>query len=647
MSNCQPTPEVKRIIRAMAKSQLELGITSADDIVDTIHAAIHEHTPLWKNEIADIIAGIGEKRPAATKTELQEKLTELRRQLKEKYHPADEAKNARRQAAIKKQIAKIDEQIRTGDFSKEPRAKPTYDEPTNKLQADLERSRARADRIIRQIEYNGQSRLYKGMTFVGSLQRASILSSLSVFAHLAGASAWRLVSTVLEDAAGAGIRLLPGMGEIDALAKVEGGGFGAGGHIEGLKGAFSKQTVKDMWDKFAKGASDRQVLYGEAHESSAGRPWILRDLRERSDILNYPLLDLAGHLHDAIKTPIENYAFARAYWRGSKNLRSELARKGKSADEIDKVLATDSATALIGARAFEESKAAKLQGKNAVIDRVQNLLREADKSGDIGQAVSAFVRLQMPIMKIPANLAAEIASYAAGGAKALSKYRVATREGASLTPEVADYIVKNLKKQAVGAALGAVGWYGYQSFGGLYRPGKKPANAKLGFQDAEIPGLGEVSHHWTHSGFFGVMQAFATAHYAYDEDRARALKQKMGDTGSPLWNALDGFSQAAGSILGDLPFIEAPKSIVEAGEGGKKLQKFLGANARNFIPGFVQGIARSGDQDAEGRQLPRKPQSVAQEIELGIPGHGFDTPFGHVPGRKDVPDKNPKRQKSE
>jgi hypothetical protein len=647
MSNCQPTPEVKRIIRAMAKAQLERGITSADDIVDTIHAAIHEHTPLWKNEIADIIAGVGEKRPTATKTELQQKLSDLRRQLKEKYHPEDKAKNARRQSEIKKQIARIDEQIRTGNFSKAPRAKPSYDEATNKLQADLERARARADRAVRQIEYQSQSKLYKAMTFVGSLERAAILSSLSVFEHLAGASAWRLVSTIAEDAAGGILRHVPGLRDIDALAKIEGGGFGAGGHLEGVKAAFSKQTLRDMWDKLAKGASDRQLLYGKAKESSAGRPILFRGTRERTDILNYPLLDLVGHVHDAIKTPIENYAFARAYWRGGKNLRSELARQGRSAEEIDRVMVTDSAKAAIAAKAYEESQAAKLQGKNAVVDRVQHLLREADKSGDIGQVFSAFMRLQMPIMKIPANLAAEVASYAVGGAKALSKYRAATREGATLTPEVADFIVKNLKKQTIGVALAALGWNGYQHFGGLYRAEHKPANARLGYQDTEIPGFGELSHHWTHSAFFNVMQAFATARFAYEEDRARAEKMRTEDRTSKLESALSAFSQAVGSIVGDLPFVEAPKAVLEAGEGGKKFQKFVGSNIRNFIPGLVQGIARSGDQDAEGNQLPRKPQTIAQEVELGIPGHGFDTPFGHVPGRKDVPDKNPKRPKSE
>lgn len=634
MTDCQPTDTAKRIIRAMAKAKVEAGMTDAHDIVDAIHAAIAEHTPLSKPEIADIVSGYGVKRQA-TRTELSERLSQLRRDLKASFHPdaPAAAKNAARQRAIKAEIARINEQIAKGDFSKAPaRPKFAYDETTQKMQADLMHARHAADLAKQRIAYKAQPRVYRALSFMSALGRASVLFGTGVFKHLFGASAWRLVSTLAEDVAGAGMRFM--LPEIDRLAKVEGGGFGAGGHIAGLKGAFSKQTIKDMWDKLAKGASDRQMLYGHTHE------------------MNHPWLEMVGKLHDAIKTPIENYAFGRAYWRQSQNMGRELTRLGKTPDQIDKIMALDSTHAALSLRAYEESLAAKLQGKNKLADAITGKIGAMEQSNHpYSRLGAAFLRQNMPIVKIPINLARETVEYALGGFIAGGKAIEAARavkmgeRAIAFTPEDADYILRAIKKNAVGLALIGVGYSQYQHFGGLWRNAHAAPNKNLKYGDVSFDGK-TVEHHWLHAAPWSLMQAAALFHYVQDEDEAKARKEH--DYGNHTTrDAIDGLAQVSGSIALDLPFAGTARGMIEGAGGGKGLQHYLGGLGRQYIPQGVQQYAREHDLDARGEPVTRKPQTYAQEIEEGIPGHGFDTPFGRVPGRLDVPDHNPTHKRSQ
>jgi hypothetical protein len=643
MSDCQPSDKAKRIIRAMAKAKLEGGLSDAHDIVDAIHGAIADHTPLSKPEIADIISGFGATRKA-TRTELSERLSQLRRDLKASFHPEAgmEARNAQRQKAIRAEIDKINRKIETGDFATAPRVKPVYDEETVKLQADLEKSRMAAQREIARIAHKGQSPVYRATSRAIGFMRAAILSAPTVVAHLAGASGWRLVSTLMEDAAGVPLRFL--FPNIDRAAAVEGGGFGLGGHLKGLQGVSMKVPEmrglqKNLWndikDKLAKGASDRVALYGKDYYTP--HPW----------------LDMVGKLHDVIKTPIERYAFARAYWRQSQNMRRAMAREGMTGDAIDKAMAMDSSHALIGLKSYEESMAAKLQGKNTIVDEIQGLLKRADQRGAFGQAGAALARYEMPIMKIPVNMASEIASYFAGSLKAGVKYAHVMKEaGATLSPEAADYIMRNLKKQTVGLGLMAIGWNAYEHFGGLYQEGKKPP-AGMDWQDTEINGH-TVSHHWTHSPFWGMMQAAATAHHVIDADFAAIQKKqqkwdaKVADYETPkgsrpvppsdMLRYMDGIRAAAGSIIGDLPFVQGPEKLLQAVKGKTTAQKFFGESARQFIPGAIQYAAKEMDDNTK-----RYPQSFGDELRMGIPGHGIPG----LGGREDVTAIDPKKSHAE
>jgi hypothetical protein len=610
---CNPTPEAKRLLRAMAKAQLEMGVTDAHAIVDAIHARIADFAPMDKGEIADVISGFGQKaEKTLTKPELQQRMGQLKKELRAAFHGS--TKDATRQAAIKKEIARIEEQLKSGNFSKATRAKPEYDAKTQALQADLERARTKADMAMRKLQYQSKSKLYRATTLALNIGRAFILSSPTVFAHLAGASFWRLMGTLVEDTAGAAWRLVPKFSEIDQLAMVEGGGFQAGAHAAGLKAAFSKQTLKDIKDKLLKGQSDRQALYGKK-----GEYWT-----------PHPMLEVMGHIHDSIKTPIENYAFERAITRVATNTRARMVREGMSADAIDKAFTTNTLQTQMAAMAYAESQAAKLQGANKLVDWINETFGRMDRSGAAGQGGSALLRSQMPIVRIPTNLVKEGVELVAGVPMGLVKGFLA--DVSKMAPADADKIMRLLKKGTIGPALLAIGWYGYEHMGGLYREGHKPPNRKEGYGD-----IGPLSHHWLHAPIGDVAQMGALAHYVYNEDQTYGRKHH--DPHSGAESALQAIVQAGGAFAFNIPLIEGPKALVEATHGGKGLQHWEGAMARQYLePGALQFAARQSDTDAAGETVKRYPRNLAQELEMGIPGHGL----GPIPGRKDVPTKPPR-----
>jgi hypothetical protein len=290
MSGCEATDDVKRIIRAMASAKLDEGITDAHDIVDAIHEAINEHTPLWKNEIADIISGYGQKRErVASKSELQERITQLKRDLRDAYHPKaapktpEERKNATRQTQIKKEIERLKGQLASGKFGPKPKGGFEYDAQTEKLQSDLEGARRQVDRAIRKLDYQNKSTVAKVADTFLSFHRAMILTGFHTLEHLTGASISRLIFSPIEDATGLLLHNIPGIRRYSEAAPTEGGGLDLGALRHAYGQTFSKATLKDMSDKVRQGFSDLQARMKDPFDS------------------NHPLLDMVGHIHDAFE----------------------------------------------------------------------------------------------------------------------------------------------------------------------------------------------------------------------------------------------------------------------------------------------------------------------------------------------------------
>jgi hypothetical protein len=598
--SCEPTDEVRRIIRAMARAKVEEGFTDANAIVDEIHAAINDHTPLWKNEIADIITGIGQPKRKATQTELQERLNQLKRDLKATYHPKpaaktpDEKANAAQQTRLRNQIADLQGQINRKDFSKPEKRALAYDTTTQKLQLDLAAAKREADKLMAKIQRANRTPLRKTVDTMAELYRASILSGYTVFEHLAGASVGRLISSPLEQLAGEILHHVPGLRGISERAPTEGGGFQGRALAEGYKAIGAAETRKAMVDKVVRGYSDRQAMY-DKHADYDGA-----------------FLSVVGHLHDTIKTPVEQFAFYKALTTINGQMRKQLARDGKSPDEIDAELANEYTQSRNGALAYAYSKAAKLQGDNWLADVIQGAIRNISSKGAHGAVAGGLLKLTMPIIRIPTNFAKETAEYATGFANALAT--AIYHHGEDFTPEINDNIMRNLKKGLVGAALAPLFWILYTEMGALWDEQRKKKAGEPEYGDIRTP-LGTINHHLLHIPLVEFGQAVALARRVWEQQNGK-LDKKTGQLKSADQAAGDAAIHAAVDVGRTLPFAQASKDFIDGMRDASSLGDYTGRIASGFVPQIVQQIARGNDPD----QAPRKPHGFVEQIEQGIPG---------------------------
>lgn len=105
-------------------------------------------------------------------------------------------------------------------------------------------------------------------------------------------------------------------------------------------------------------------------------------------------------------------------------------------------------------------------GDNRLLSTIRLALHVAENAPEgtttrfFGKLGSKAFSYEFPIMKVPVNFVAETLSYAAGGAKAALQLIIA-KGVKNLNGDQADYIMRNLKKQTVGAALMYIGAMGY------------------------------------------------------------------------------------------------------------------------------------------------------------------------------------------
>lgn len=608
MSNCEATEDVKKIIRAMAKAKLEEGITDAHDIVDAIHEAINEHTPLWKNEIADIISGYGKKsaNAQATLSDLQQRIVQLKRDLREAYHPKpppkgkpaprspEEIQNQRRQTQIKKEIADLQDRIARKDFTKPQRKPPQYDAATQKLQTQLESSRRLADRELRKLEYQNKSRVAKIADTFLAFHRAMILSGLGTLEHLTGAATSRLIFAPIEDVAGGLLHYVPGVRKYSEEAPTEGGPLSLSALGAGYGKTFSKQTLIDMRDKVMRGFSDLQAVMKDPYDS------------------NHRLLDMVGHIHDALKTPAENFAYAKALVTQAQQARKALARAGKTSDEIDRALMEPAMIAKAQANAYEQALRAKLQGDNLAVKMYQAGQRILQSQGKGGEILAGIMNYMLPIVKIPTNLADEVLSYAAGELRAAGAAGLNGKK--SIEPELADYVMRNLKKGLVGKALAVVAWLGYKAFGAMYDDQRRKRAGEPDYGDIRINGH-TIPKQLLHSPAFTLMMAVALARRVY-EQKLMAESRKGVPQEKPE-AAASGAGHAAIGVLNTIPFLEQPQEFYKALHSGSGMSNYLGQQVASNEPQALKDIAKWTDPEGA---LKRHPEGFLQQAEVGIPG---------------------------
>jgi len=498
----------------------------------------------------------------------------------------EEVRNATRRADLTKQMADLQHKLDTGDFSKPVKAKPQYDEGTLELQSQRDALRAKADKAIRTLERNNQSLPARLADRLLAFRRAIILSSFHTLGKLTSAATLRTLSTPLEEGVGSVLRQIPGIRSIADMAPREGAGLSLRAEAQAARKTFSAATLKEMYKTAVHGAGTNDVLYGKDKDH------------------HYKLMDLVGQVHGALKTPAKRNEFYRSVELRGAALRKQLTAEGKSPAEVDKQMQSPATQAMLGAKAYEDSQRAIFMNDNAAVTAYRMMIGHLNRSGGAGKAAGKTLEYILPIVKIPTNFVAEAGSYAGGGAKALGQL-IASKGLKNLTPDQADYIMRNLKKQTIGAALLAMGYYGANQVGGYYQPGDKQQ------KDAPEPGgmklFGvNIPKYLVHNPALEMLQMGATVRHIVE-----SKKKGEGTAGAGMFAAAKG-------LVGEVPFFDAPGRIAEGLKDYSSASKFAGEQVRDAVlPPDLQHYAKASDPE---KVFKRKPEGFVDAIKTGVPG---------------------------
>lgn len=546
---------------------------------------------------------------------LQEKAKALREQLKETQ------RDATRLTQLQKQIAGYKEKIAASDTTPFPkRAKIQYGDAVNATIAERNRLRKQVDALIAKGEQAKRGFIEKAVDGAIKLQRLFILSHISALQKLPVAAAVKILSSRAEEGVGSILKNIPGLKTVFDKAPRHGAGFSFKGDVvEGAKG-IGEAFRKGAWDQLRHGSDALDDAYGDKHMYAD--EWA----------------NLSGRVHSMMKEPAKLDEFYRSFYKRSQFAKKEALARGLSEEAADEYVNRQSTKFMIGEAAYKDAKEAIMQGDNALVDAVDNGLRHLSNSSVGGKALEKVFNLLVPIKKVPTNIVKETSSYAMGAVKAA----VAAREGfAKLTPEQADYVAKNLKKQGVGLGLMTLGYLAGPSILGGLEDAFEDSKKSIGDYYKRLRGGQPIAGHikvgetdlnanFSHASPMTIAQAGA---------QFRAMREKEKDPS--FFGGIKDMLQIAGSyVANEAPVLGSLAKTYKYAEDGRKGEAIFGNTlAGAVIPGAVQDAAKYKDYDPSkdknknsplghfldiwgGQFSPttRHSRSIPEDVQKGIPG---------------------------
>lgn len=616
-------PPINSLILQLARNYFEDGTTDLDGLVGKLKDDFPE---LSDREIRDGISGYGLTASAKEKAQTEKDFAELKKQarlvskiedLQKGIKPTKIKRSlavADKTAALKKKLSgmmkqmgvphdakdplstlksrlnkrmagyqqKLDQMKATGELIQKISKVPVkLDEEAINLQSAIKKIKNKYDLESAKIVKKNRSRGRKVADAFLGWRRLSLLSGPVTIGKITLAVTYRAGFTPVEELMGSVINKIPGISAIAARAPRHGSGFNLRQEAHAISEIWSKATLKDFGQIFTTGKSSLDVLYDNKS-------------------MPYEALQIAGHIHSAFKNPAKREEWRRSY-------EKRLAYMGGHGENIYDPMVQ--ATAM--SKAYLDAKEAVFMQDNALSDKLQRMIREMQNSKDpdlkrLGGYVLGFF---LPITKVASNFVLESTYYVGGAAHATPHIINAMRNyhktgDMGLTEEQSDFVMKNLKKQALGAALMALGWAGYQQIGGSYQKQEKQRPGQPGFGEAEFFGH-RVPRWMLDSPAFTAMNFGATLHRLYDKYNS-------------VW---PGVPAAIYGIFEDVPFLNFPVQASQAFETPRGVQNYEGQMIRStLIPMLIQDFAAVGDKDEYGRPIKRKPTTLTQQLEMGIPG---------------------------
>jgi hypothetical protein len=477
---------------------------------------------------------------------------------------------------IQAQLDEVQDRINRQDFSDKPkRASIVYDREGNQLKARLEKAKA---------EFEDLKAKNTKKTFGDYLvrwKRFSVLSYPTTVAKLGVAAAGRMAQTPVEEAVGGVLSKMPGISKVAARAPRE-GGFNLRAEVEAVKQLWQSDSFKGIWENVKGGRDTLDLLYGNK--------------KGEAEFLNLP-----GRIHGAEKSIAKRAEFFRSF---EKRLQY-AGRNGQDIADPDVQLGA-------AMEAYTDAKRAIFMQDNAISSTFNRWMNELNRRGGAAKALSNVGRFVIPITKVPVNYVGEQTSLIApvGIAKGLGKLasvgmREATAENRSkvmgalkgatfqglksLQPAEADYVMRAFKKAGVGLGLMAMVYAKPQIYDELEKRLPKWA---------------------THIPLLETMKVAATIRHTRDK------MAKGGEVGA----VAEGARKSAADLIKQVPFVETPKQVYDAIQSGAGVRRFAGGQVRSLIPGAIQQGAQLMDRDSKGEVIKRYPQSLTEEVEMGVPG---------------------------
>lgn len=554
-----------------------------------------------------------DKKPELTTVDT-ERTAELRTQLDAAETRLKELQKAARPAAVKAdplenyrtklqvQIDDLSQNIDAGtpeNVKKATVQKRVYDKQTQDLITERNRLRKQADAIIESRKT--KSRLQKFADY----HRFAILSRPSTLGKLGAAAMERVVFDPLEDIADRGLgATVPGYRNLANMAPNARGSIAA--TAKGISTTFSREAIRDARVKLKTGMNSLDARLG--------------DPKNHLEMPNWK--GFWGRLHGAVKTPLQLGAYEKSIVKQS----AWAERNGMDLNDI-------SVRNGIEARAYLESKRSIFMQDNNVASAFHTQVEALDNNKELGPAGEGFAaigRFLFPIVQVPTNFIGEVGLHAGGVFRAAGEIAAAKAKGVTegapsrqqvgewimtkgtehMTPEQADIVVRSLKKNAVGAALFAIGYYNADNFGGYYQKGGNKHN-DLETGSVKIHMFGrdlEVPHVLLHSPQMEVMTMGAAFRQAMDNWRSgKSSETQVGDS---VGSVAKGVSEI-------VPFVSLPQYFFDATESPKKGATFTGKMVGGaIVPGLLPDVAAGLDKDSRGRTKKRTPQGFMDAIKM-------------------------------
>jgi hypothetical protein len=480
---------------------------------------------------------------------------------------------------LRKREAELQEKLDTGNFEKKQRRITEPDEEGMKLKANVNRLKNKVDIEMKKQDLANRPKYKKALDFVATLRRTMLLTGVKVLGKLSAAAASRTTISPIEEITGGVLSKIPGLSKIAKQAPRE-GGFNAKAEVKAISQWWQKATYEDMREIVKSGKGMLDLLHGK-------------------EDIPPSVMDFFGQLHQALKQPAKR----NEYFRSFEKRMNHAADNG--IDIMDPMV-----QATISTQAYMDANRAIFMQDNIATKAYKTFIASLERGGNVGETAATGLKIILPIVKVPTNYVGEVTSYAGGYAKALPLIGKALVKGTkSLTPEQSDYVMRNLKKGSLGAAMIALGYFNAASIGGYYQRGEKRDE-----EDVEAGGLrlfGQDMPRWlVHTPLFEMLQIGATL---------KRVQDTYEEKGKEEGKLASGLAVAKG-LVEEVPFARSPEEALKALTGPEQAKKYAEDLGESFVnPQLVQDFGVKIFKKEEKEEKIKKEKEFKGQGSLGSP----------------------------